>query len=192
MNKQISQAIGWALGVLIIFPLLIYGINYFFKNRSNDSRCAIHDYINNSSEYKIFIPHNTEVKTFSYRTSFSAPQSNYYTLRFRDAKKGKWISFIFFNYPMDRRLAFDAVMDEKEALLTINKDDLNNPNYGTKENPIPVFKVRENLPDSVSMKKGEENGWNVDITDKQFKYNVEQYLTYIMPKEEFQERFEKK
>lgn len=77
-----------------------------------------------------------------------------------------------------------------KIIAWVNKDDLKDPNYGTKENPLPVFKVREILPASASKKRGEENGWNVDITDKQFKYNVEQYLSYIMPKEEFKRRFE--
>lgn len=48
------------------------------------------------------------------------------------------------------------------------------------------------LPDSISKTRGPDDGWNVDIAENQFKYNVKQYLTYIMPKEEFQERFEKK
>jgi len=52
--------------------------------------------------------------------------------------------------------------------------------------------VVEDLPDSISRNRGSEDGWNVDITENQFKYNVEQYLTYIMTKEEFKERFEKK
>ena len=72
------------------------------------------------------------------------------------------------------------------------KQCLNNcDTYGTKVNPIPVSRVREDLPDSVSKIRGSEDGWNVDITKNQFKYNVEQYLTYIMPKEEYKERFEK-
>jgi len=63
--------------------------------------------------------------------------------------------------------------------------------YGTKANPIPVFRVVEDLPDSISRNRGSEDGWNVDITENQFKYNVEQYLNYIMPKDEFKKRFEK-
>jgi hypothetical protein len=45
----------------------------------------------------------------------------------------------------------------------------------TKANPIPVFRVVEDLPDSISRNRGSEDGWNVDITENQFKYNVEQY-----------------
>ena len=83
-------------------------------------------------------------------------------------------------------------MRGKKIIITVNKDELNSNNYGSPNNPIPVFKVREDFPDSISKTRGPEDGWNVDVTENQFKYNVEQYLTYIMPEEEFQERFEKK
>jgi len=191
MNKQISNAMGWVIGVLVVFPCILYGINYFFKNKFNDGKLAISKYASSCYEYRLLIPRSLELKTASYATSFLAPKESIYNLTFRDPSINKFFVIKFFNFPMDKRLAFRAVMRDKIALLTVNKDDLNSPNYGTKENPIPVFKVRENLPDSVSIKRGEENGWNADITDKQFKYNVEQYLTYIMPKEEFKKRFEK-
>lgn len=45
MNKQISQALGWAVGVLVIFPLIIYGVNYLFKKKDNNSKSAIPIYI---------------------------------------------------------------------------------------------------------------------------------------------------
>lgn len=89
-------------------------------------------------------------------------------------------------------MSFSDALDNKKIIISINKDDLKNLKYGIKANPVPVFRVVEDLPDSISRNRGSEDGWNVDITDKQFKYNVEQYLTYIMPKEEFQKRFEQK
>jgi len=190
MNKQISQAIGWAVGVIVIFPLIIYGINYFFKDKFNNGSKAMSKYIQNCSEYRLFIPKSLNLKTTSYTSSLLAPKESIYNLTFKESSINKFLVIKFFNFPMDKRLAFRSVMKEKIVLLTINKNDLDDPKYGTPDNPIPVFRVREDLPDSISKARGSEDGWNVDIAENQFKYNVEQYLTYIMPKKEFKKRFE--
>ena len=29
---------------------------------------------------------------------------------------------------------------DMKVILTVNRDDMNNPEYGTKENPVPVLK----------------------------------------------------
>ena len=41
----------------------------------------------------------------------------------------------------------------RKVILTVNRDDMNNPEYGTKENPVPVLKdigvdesIREQRP----------------------------------------------
>ncbi|WP_293307354.1 hypothetical protein [Pedobacter sp. UBA5917] len=192
MNKQMSQAFGWLIGVLIVSPLIIFGISYLFKKKENNSKKAIPSYIEKCVEFKMRFPDKLEFRDTQYTISLMSPPQSIYKIFFKDVSIGKYLQITFFNYPEDKGLAFPSSLRGKETLMTINKDDLKNPHYGTKENPIPVFKVRENLPDSVSKNRGEENGWNVDITENQFKYNVEQYLTYIMPKEEFQKRFKKK
>ena len=192
MNKQTSQALGWAAGVIVTFPLIIYGINYFFKDKFNNCSKATSKYIQNCSEYRLFIPKSLNLRTTSYASSLLAPKESIYNLMFEEPSINKFLVIKFFNFPMDKRLAFRPVVKEKILSLTINKNDLDDPNYGTANNPIPVFRVREDLPDSISKTRGAEDGWNVDITENQFKYNVEQYLTYIMPKDEFKKRFEKK
>lgn len=191
MNKQISQALGWLIGVLIVFPIIIFGVNYLFKKKENNAKTAIPRYIEKCIELKLQFPNQLKFRDTLYTISLMSPPLKIYKIFFKDLSMNKYMEITFFNYPEDKGMAFPSSLRGKETLMTINKDDLNDPSYGTQENPLPVFKVREILPDSVSKKRGEENGWNVDITDKQFKYNVEQYLTYIMPKEEFKKRFEK-
>ncbi|WP_426325392.1 hypothetical protein [Pedobacter sp. R-06] len=193
MNKQVSQAIGWAVGVIIIFPILIYGINILFKSRGNDSAKHINEYINGFIPIYIDFPKYSDLKLSydQYSTSLTSPAGSIYKISFFDKGFKKNYQITFFDYPDFEASKFTTVLHNKKIIIYVNKYDMSNKFYGTKENPIPVFRVRENLPDSVSIKRGEENGWNVDITENQFKYNVEQYLTYIMPKEEFRERFEK-
>lgn len=128
MNKQISQAIGWAVGVIVIFPLIIYGINYFFKDKFNNSSKAMSKYIQNCSEYRLFIPKSLNLKTTSYTSSLLAPKESIYNLTFKESSINKFLVIKFFNFPMDKRLAFRSVMREKIVLLTINRNDLDDPN----------------------------------------------------------------
>ncbi|QNN40657.1 hypothetical protein [Pedobacter roseus] len=186
-----KQAFGWLIGVLIVSPLIIFGISYLFKKKENNSKNAIPHYIEKCVEFKIRFPDKLEFRDTQYTISLMSPPQSIYKIFFKDVSVGKYLQITFFNYPEDKGLAFPSSLRGKETLMTINKDDLKNPTYGTKENPIPVFRVRENLPDSINKNRGAQDGWNVDITENQFIYNVEQYLTYIMPKEEFQRRFGK-
>ena len=191
MNKQISQAIGWAVGVLIVFPLIIYGVNNLFKKKDNNSKSAIPIYIDNCVELRISFPDQLDFRDTQYKTSLLSPEESIYKIFFKEKSMKKYLEIAFFNYPDDKGLAFPTSLRGKKIIVTINKNDLDDPNYGTPDNPIPIFRVREDLPDSISKTRGSEDGWNVDITENQFKYNVEQYLTYIMPNEELKERFEK-
>ena len=78
----------------------------------------------------------------------------------------------------------------KTIKARINKYELNSPRYGSKANPVPVLDYDYDLQRLRSA-----------YDDKKYKYafsrptyykrTVELYLTYMMSKEEFKERFEK-
>ncbi|RNL55853.1 hypothetical protein [Pedobacter jejuensis] len=191
MNRQISQALGWAIGVLVIFPFIIYGVNILFKSKENNGKKYVKKYLESCDQVSTKFPNYSDYKLSydHYTTSLLSPSETIYKIKFFDSIIKKNCQITFFNYPDFEASKFTTVLHDKKIIIYLNKDDLNNSIYGTKENPIPVFRVREDLPDSVSRNRGPEDGWNVDITDNQFKYNVEQYLTYIMPKEEFKKRF---
>ena len=76
----------------------------------------------------------------------------------------------------------------KEVVLTVNRDDMNNPVYGTKDNPVPVLKaVGVSEPIWFSGKDSDSV-----FMDKFYRNNVINYLKYKMPKEEFERRFRSK
>ncbi|MGQ7857393.1 hypothetical protein ACUN24_24420 [Pedobacter sp. WC2501] len=193
MNKQILQAIGWAVGVLVIFPLIIYGVNILFKSKANEAKEYIDEYLEGFVPISTSFPKYKDLKlSYSqYSASLTSPAGSIYKISFFDSILNKHCQIMFFNYPDFEASKFTTVLHNKKIIISINKDDLKNLKYGTKANPIPIFRVVEDLPDSISRNRGSEDGWNVDITENQFKYNVEQYLTYIMPKDEFKKRFEK-
>ena len=77
---------------------------------------------------------------------------------------------------------------DMKVILTVNKDDMNNPEYGTKENPVPVLKdigVDESIRDY-------EKDYDKAYMDSFYRENVIRYLKYKMPKSEFKRRFKNK
>ena len=65
---------------------------------------------------------------------------------------------------------------------------MNNPEYGTKENPVPVLKaVGVSEPIWFSGKDTDSV-----FMDNFYRNNVINYLKYKMPKEEFERRFKNK
>ena len=76
--------------------------------------------------------------------------------------------------------------------VRINQIQLNNPKYGTKENPIPVFPI--DLIRDSGVSTWEARGYPEDpfhVSDELNMIFVEQYLKHFMPKEEFKEMFKK-
>ena len=76
----------------------------------------------------------------------------------------------------------------RKVTLTVNRDDMNNPEYGTKENPVPVLKdigVDESIRDY-------DKDYDKAYMDSFYRENVIRYLKYKMPKSEFKRRFKNK
>lgn len=78
----------------------------------------------------------------------------------------------------------------------VNKYEMQNSKFGTQDNLINVFSARgyQNPFTEVVASNQHPEGQKViiDTSIKQYEYNVYMYLTYIMPKEEFEKRFEQK
>ena len=78
----------------------------------------------------------------------------------------------------------------KTIKARINKYELNSPRYGSKENPVPVLDYDYNLQEFRDAYYGEQFKYAFS-RPAYYKRAVELYLTYMMSKEEFKERFEK-
>ena len=98
-----------------------------------------------------------------------------------------------FSYPQTYKI------DNKELIVKVDPLQYNDKTFGTKENPILVFwyeGVNEKLMTDIRTDEKDKDGFyiNKDVqlspTEEEYRYNVEQYLTYVMPKEEFKKRFE--
>ena len=93
---------------------------------------------------------------------------------------------------MGRQSSFvgDDIRYRKTIKARINKYELNSPRYGSKANPVPVLDFDYNLQEFRDAYYGEQFKYAFSRPDY-YKRAVELYLTYMMSKEEFKERFEK-
>ena len=67
----------------------------------------------------------------------------------------------------------------------VSQYDLNNPDFGTKENPIPIFMF------DIPKYSNDPDFKKAQITDEQYRSTVEFYLSHIISKKEFENRFKK-
>ncbi len=90
-------------------------------------------------------------------------------------------------------------IDNEELYVMVDSVQYNDPTYGTLEKPYVVFSykgVNKNLMMTIDLDVKGEDGLYLqkDVplapSEEEYRYNAEQYLTYVMPKEEFQKRFE--
>ena len=130
--------------------------------------------------------------------SGTAMDSGNYT--FKDNLSKKYFKIVRFNPYGDKfRQAQTYKIDNKELIVKVDPLQYNDKTFGTKENPILVFwyeGANEKLMTDIRTDEKDKDGFyiNKDVqlspTEEEYRYNVTQYLTYVMPKEEFKKRFE--
>ncbi|KQO20394.1 hypothetical protein ASF10_17075 [Flavobacterium sp. Leaf82] len=197
--------IGWFIGSFVLFPVMLHFYSTFSINR-NEGKKYYQSYINNSVEIKIKISEYEEkgkiygitFKSGSYLASYSRSGSNNGAMDklicYSQENKKYFAVTVFdflFQYGQSKFEIIRRILDNKEIFITVNKDDLANPKYGTKENPIPVFNYK-GIEKTIMVNVGNDGYIILEPTQKEYEHNVITYLTYIMPKEEFKERFEKR
>ena len=190
--------LGQILGTVVAFPLLCFLINiFYYSNKYNDdAELYYKEYMNNSYDIEVTMPEekskyylenqDENIKTSeTFRTRmdnnfFANPQGQYYP--FYSVEYKKYFSIMCFLDPTEMHWPCDM-----KVILTVNRDDMNNPAYGTKENPVPVLKdigVDESIRDN-------DQDYDKAYMDSFYRENVIRYLKYKMPKSEFKRRFKK-
>lgn len=76
-------------------------------------------------------------------------------------------------------------LDPAIIKVKVNPKQLNNPAYGSKENPVPVFGL-----DLLNEWEEAQRIFHAD--EREIQYSVEQYLKFIIPKKEFKQVFKEK
>lgn len=199
--KNVGGLAGSIIGAVIVLPLLLVVYNYFFINK-NDSEKYVKPYMDNSREIALTVPdynkstidgddlygHKTytiSMQTKNMGRSGSKTTELNYRLVYHKSMK-KYFKIMMFDWWR----GFWDTIDNENIVAKVNNADLLNKELGLKDNPVLVFSVRS--ADGKPLKDINMNGDSVsyDVTLEQYKYNVRMYLTYIMPKKDFKERFE--
>ena len=195
-----KSGIGWFIGVGLVAMLLAIG-NLIYTCTRNDGEKYVQQYIDESEYVTLHIPEG--IKDVTYRAGSimtgvlmnSTKRIRTDSLAFYDKYYKKY--FCVFVIEPERRktvrqgmIVVNDIRYRKTIKARINKYELNSPRYGSKANPVPVLDFDYNLQKFRDAYYGEQFKYAFS-RPAYYKRAVELYLTYMMSKEEFKERFEK-
>ena len=190
---------GWFLGVGFVAILLAIG-NLIYTCTRNDGEKYAQQYIDDSEYVTLHIPQR---KSISYEFDHivtgvvmnSAETVWTDSITFYDSSYRKYFCVLVIEKKrrnMGRQSSFvgDDISYRKTIRARINKYELNSPRYGSKANPVPVLDFDYNIAHFQNDKNSKYYEYAFS-RPAYYKRAVELYLTYMMSKEEFKERFEK-
>ena len=184
---------------MFIVPMMpkIVDALYYKDKYNNDASQVYQRYIDSCITIKVVMPsyksdkvlHNCDKERYPLGESFKV---TYDSKKFFSYPSADYCIFFCSEYQKCMNIISFQNVDGnywgKEVVLTINRDDMNNPEYGTKDNPVPVLKaVGVSEPIWFSGKDTDSV-----FMDKFYRNNVINYLKYKMPKGEFERRFKNK
>ncbi len=195
-----KSGIGWFTGVGLVAILLVAGNLIYTCTRNNGEKYA-QQYIDESEYVKLHVPEGVKDVTCRAGSIMTGVLMNSTerirtdSILFYDTTYKKYFC-VFVIEPelrdMGRQSSFvgDDIRYRKTIKARINKYELNSPRYGSKANPVPVLDFDYDLREFRGIYYGKEYEYAFS-RPAYYKRAVELYLTYMMSKEEFKERFEK-
>ena len=196
--KKINM--GWFIGVGLVAMLLAIGNLIYTCTRNNGEKYA-QQYIDESEYVTLHIPEgkmDVDYEPESIMTGVlmnSTERIRTDSILFYDSIYKK--HFCVFVIEPERRetvrqgeIVVKDIGYRKTIKARINKYELNSPRYGSKANPVPVLDFDYDLQEFRDAYYGEQFKYAFS-RPAYYKRAVELYLTYMMSKEEFKERFEK-
>lgn len=217
MKNQFLQAIGYAIGVLVLVPLAIYLINIFFFKSPVVTEKEINRFVDNSVNTEIVVwfdrpltisekylgSHSKTTSAFLSRNG--SGNYNYTSYTFYSKSYKRYFSFLQL---VESGYIFRNIKQADSLHVKINKYFLNNEDYGTLENPIPILYyagIKEAIRTpkiQTQFKEGElgaEGQFGIDknndfdpiYMNRIYKGSVLKYLTFIIPGKDYKKMFPK-
>ena len=195
-----KSGIGWFLGVGLVAMLLAIG-NLIYTCTRNDGEKYVQQYIDESEYVTFHYPEGIQDVTYRAGSIMTGVLMNSTkrirtdSLAFYDKYYKKYFC-VFVIEPESREtfrqgeIVENDISSRKTIKARINKYELNSPRYGSKANPVPVLDYDYDLQRLRSAYDDKEYEYAFS-RPAYYKRAVELYLTYMMSKEEFKERFEK-
>ncbi|MCW3170559.1 hypothetical protein OMO38_18685 [Chryseobacterium sp. 09-1422] len=191
------KKVGYVTGLLVGIPLFILILNFFFFRGNNPTESEIKNFIRESKIDTINLNKAVEPQSNQYIIGLSRrgqPSAFLYSYLIYNNKSSKYFNLMIFkgfDKNSEKRWGILGYNDKGDNItVMINQEQLENPKYGTKDNPIPVFPINIILPKNTS--SWESRGYDSDPFHVSAELNyifVEQYLKFFMPKEEFKNMF---
>jgi len=193
-----KSGIGWFLGVGLVAMLLAIG-NLIYTCTRNDGEKYAQQYIDESEYVTLHIPER--IKDVTYRAGGmrigilmnSTKRITTDRLAFYDKYYKKYFC-VFVIEPEHRgtgeqgEMVVNDIRYRKTIKARINKYELNSPRYGSKANPVPVLDFDYKIAHFQNDKNSKYYKYAFS-RPAYYKRAVELYLTYMMSKEEFKERY---
>ena len=195
-----KSGMGWFTGVGLVAMLLAIG-NLIYTCTRNDGEKYVQQYIDESEYVTFHYPEGIQDVTYRAGSIMTGVLMNSTerirtdSLAFYDKYYKKYFC-VFVIEPESREtvrqgeIVVKDIRYRKTIKARINKYELNSPRYGSKANPVPVLDFDYNLQEFRDAYYGEQFKYAFS-RPAYYKRAVELYLTYMMSKEEFKERFEK-
>ena len=160
-----------SLPVILILLLLAGYIIYAFsitKNKPTENE--IKDFMQNSETLTLrnFTFLDSETETYSHPFGFYTKVRKRRTALLQSADYSKCFSLDVYD---TRRSIDTARLSKKEIYIVVNKTDLNNSKYGSKESPVPVLLFYTN-----------KEYINYYVSKDLYYLGVQEYMTYIREK----------
>ena len=196
--KKINM--GWFIGVGLVAMLLAIG-NLIYTCTRNDGEKYVQQYIDESEYVTFHYPDGIQDVTYRAGSIMTGVLMNSTkrirtdSLAFYDKYYKKYFC-VFVIEPESREtfrqseIVENDISSRKTIKARINKYELNSPRYGSKANPVPVL----DFDYKIAHFQNDKNSKYYEYAFSRpayYKRAVELYLTYMMSKEEFKERFEK-
>ena len=195
-----KSGIGWFAGVGLVAMFLAIG-NLIYTCTRNDGEKYVQQYIDESEYVTFHYPDGIQDVTYRAGSIMTGVLMNSTkrirtdSLAFYDKYYKKYFC-VFVIEPESREtfrqgeIVENDISSRKTIKARINKYELNSPRYGSKANPVPVLDYDYDLQRLRSAYDDKEYEYAFS-RPAYYKRAVELYLTYMMSKEEFKERFEK-
>ena len=196
-----KSGIGWFTGVGLVAMLLAIG-NLIYTCTRNDGEKYVQQYIDESEYVTFHYPDGIQDVTYRAGSIMTGVLMNSTkrirtdSLAFYDKYYKKYFC-VFVIEPESREtfrqseIVENDISSRKTIKARINKYELNSPRYGSKTNPVPVLDFDYNLQEFRDAYYGEQFKYAFS-RPAYYKRAVELYLTYMMSKEEFKERYGEK
>ena len=195
-----KSGMGWFTGVGLVAMLLAIG-NLIYTCTRNDGEKYVQQYIDESEYVTLHIPKGKMDVDYGPESIMTGVLMNSTkrirtdSLAFYDKYYKKYFC-VFVIEPDHRKtvrqgeIVVKDIRYRKTIRARINKYELNSPRYGSKANPVPVL----DFDYKIAHFQNDKNSKYYEYAFSRpayYKRAVELYLTYMMSKEEFKERFEK-